>query len=172
MTLESRGIKINGSPINNIRYADDAAILAATLEDLQEMMDRIGDMGKCFGLKIKATKTKLMVISCQPIIIAVLTADGKIIERVSRLHYLGATINKRWNCYEKVKLRTNYAKTTFFKLKYLLLARSLLLTLRLRVIKCYIWPILLYSAEMWSLKLRTLNTSAVSLEGANITFLN
>jgi len=42
---ESRGIKINGSSINNIRYADDTAILAPTLEDLQEMIYRIEDMG-------------------------------------------------------------------------------------------------------------------------------
>jgi len=63
---ESREIKINGSPINNIRYADDTAMLAATLEDLQKMMDRIEDMGKRFGLKINATKTKLMVIGRQP----------------------------------------------------------------------------------------------------------
>jgi len=59
---ESRGININGSPINNIRYADDTAILAPTLEDLQETMDKIEDMGKRFGLKINATKIKLMVM--------------------------------------------------------------------------------------------------------------
>jgi len=76
---------------------------------------------------------------------------------VSRLKYLNATINEGWDCDEEVKLRTNYAKATFFKLKNLLLARSLSLALRLRVIKCYIWPILPYGAETWSIKVRTLN---------------
>lgn len=154
---ESGGIKINGVPINNIRYADDTAILAPTLEDLQQIINKIGDMGNRFGLKINAAKTKLMVIGRQPIINTALTVDGNIIERVPRFKYLGAMINERWDCDEEVKLRTNYAKSTFFKLKNFLLARSLPLTLRLRVVKCYIWPILLYGAETWSLKARTLN---------------
>lgn len=48
---ESRGIKINGIPINNTRYAGDTAILAPTLEDLQQIMS-----------KINAIKTKRMII--------------------------------------------------------------------------------------------------------------
>lgn len=154
---ESRGIKVNGIPIDNIRYADDTAILAPTIVDLQHMIDRIDAIGKQFGLTINATKTKLMVIGRQPTINSVLTIDGNIIERVSRFKYLGAMINERWDCDEEVKLRINYAKTTFFKLKNFLLARSLPLTLRLRVIKCYIWPILLYGVETWSLNVGTMN---------------
>jgi len=56
-----------------------------------------------------------------------------------------------------LKLRKNYAKTTFFKLKNFLLACSLPLALRLREVKYYIWPILLYGAETWPLTAGTLN---------------
>ncbi|ENN78857.1 hypothetical protein YQE_04688, partial [Dendroctonus ponderosae] len=135
----------------------DVCMLHRNLEDLQQIMDRIEAMGKSYDLKINATKAKLMVIGRQPIINTALTVDGNIIERVSRLKYLGAMINERWDCDEEVKLRTNYARTTICKHKNFLLTRSLPLALRLRVVKCYIWSILLYGAETWSLKARTLN---------------
>lgn len=35
------GIKVNGKPINNIRYADDTAVLANNREDLQDILDRV-----------------------------------------------------------------------------------------------------------------------------------
>lgn len=34
-------IKVNGKPINNIRYADDTTFLASNLEDLLDILDRV-----------------------------------------------------------------------------------------------------------------------------------
>jgi len=36
-------IKVNGIPINNIRYADDTVILADSANDLQTLLDRINE---------------------------------------------------------------------------------------------------------------------------------
>ncbi|KAF2898512.1 hypothetical protein ILUMI_07664 [Ignelater luminosus] len=43
---QTRGIKINGIPINSIRYADDTAILAGNIEDLQTLLNNINTLGK------------------------------------------------------------------------------------------------------------------------------
>jgi len=58
---------------------------------------------------------------------------------------------------EKFKIRIGQAKTAFMKLKNVMLSRTLPMALRLRVVKCYVWSILLYGAETWSIKVRTLN---------------
>ena len=150
------GIKINGKPINNIRYADDTAILANNLEDLQDILDRVTEVGEQFGLSINITKTKMMIISRQEFNNINLTINGEAIERVAKFKYLGATLNEKWDCDEEVKIRIGTAKTTYLKMKNILLQRTLPVCLRLRVIKCYIWPILLYGVETWSLKVRTL----------------
>lgn len=151
------GIKVNGKPINNIRYADDTAILANNLEDLQNMLDRIVEVGVQFGLRINIAKTKMMIISRQEFGNINLTINGEAIERVSRFKYLGATLNEKWDCDEEVKTRIGIAKATYSRMRNILLQRTLPVDLRLRVIKCYVWPTLLYGVETWSLKVRTLN---------------
>lgn len=39
------GIKVNGRPINIIRYADDTLPIAESLKDLQQMVDRVVKVG-------------------------------------------------------------------------------------------------------------------------------
>jgi hypothetical protein len=62
LTDRSEGIKINGVLINNIRYADDTALIAGTEEDLQILLDRATAECNNMGLKINTIKTKVMVI--------------------------------------------------------------------------------------------------------------
>lgn len=57
------GIKINGVWINNIRYADDAVLIADNIDDLQQMVNMVGEHSKSMGLNINTRKTKLMIIS-------------------------------------------------------------------------------------------------------------
>ena len=56
------GIKVNGKPINNDQYADDTAILANILEDLQNILDKITEVSEQFGLSINIAKTKMMIL--------------------------------------------------------------------------------------------------------------
>lgn len=153
---ENRGIQVNGIPISSIRYADDTAILANSPEDLQQSVDRVNQIGKQFGLTINKNKTKVMVIARHQSNITI-RIDGQKLDVVSKFVYLGATINQKWDCDEEVKLRIGRAKDIFHKLKNFFLARTLPLALRIRVVKYYVWPILLYGAETWSLKIKTLN---------------
>jgi len=49
------------------------------------------------------------------------------------------------------------AKAIFTKFDKYFLRQELPLNLRLHVIKCYIWPVLLCGAEIWSLNIKSLN---------------
>ena len=46
------GIKINETYINNIRYADDTVLIAESMEDLQELIDKIDHKRQQFRLSI------------------------------------------------------------------------------------------------------------------------
>ncbi|KAF2901560.1 hypothetical protein ILUMI_04627 [Ignelater luminosus] len=55
------GVQTGGQTINNIRYADDTATMAETIEELQEMLNRIHAESLGWGLKINKQKTKMMI---------------------------------------------------------------------------------------------------------------
>ena len=52
--------KTGGRVINDIKFADDAAITAKTQEELQEMVNRLVDAGRKYGMKIKIDKLQVM----------------------------------------------------------------------------------------------------------------
>jgi len=41
-----REVKIGGKIVNNVRYADDTAINAENMEDLQMLLDRVNEAGR------------------------------------------------------------------------------------------------------------------------------
>ena len=57
------GVKINGENINNIRYADDAVLIADSEENLQRLLDITIEKSEEMGLTLNVKKTECMVIS-------------------------------------------------------------------------------------------------------------
>ena len=53
------GIKISGRNINNLRYADDATLMAESEEELKSLLMRVKESGKA-GLKLNIQRTKIM----------------------------------------------------------------------------------------------------------------
>jgi len=54
------GLRIGGRVINNLLYADDVVLIATSLEDMQELVDRVRASNEKVGLLINADKTKVM----------------------------------------------------------------------------------------------------------------
>lgn len=57
------GIRVRDEIVNNIRYADDTAFLAESMEDFQSLMDAVNDACIRYGLTINTIKIKLMIVS-------------------------------------------------------------------------------------------------------------
>ena len=53
------GINIIRRNINNLRYADDATLMAESEEELKSLLMRVKESGKA-GLKLNIQKTKIM----------------------------------------------------------------------------------------------------------------
>ena len=54
------GIKIAGSNINNLRYADGTTLMAESEEELKSLLMKVKEEGEKAGLKFNIQKTKIM----------------------------------------------------------------------------------------------------------------
>ena len=54
------GIKIAGTNINNLRYADDTALMAESEEELKSLLMKVKEESENVGLKLNIQKTKIM----------------------------------------------------------------------------------------------------------------
>ena len=57
------GIKIAGRNINNLRYADDAILMAESEEELKSLLMKVKKESEIAGLKLNIQKTKIMASS-------------------------------------------------------------------------------------------------------------
>jgi len=57
--------KIGGQITHTVKYADDLVILAKEEKVLQDMIDKLIEIGRCYGMEMNVEKTKLMRISRQ-----------------------------------------------------------------------------------------------------------
>ena len=49
-----------------MKYADDLEFLAKEHKVLQDMTDKLTEIGRCYGMEMNVAKTKVMKISRQP----------------------------------------------------------------------------------------------------------
>ena len=54
------GIKIAGRNINNLRYADDAILMAESEEELKSLLMKVKEESEKADLKLNSQKTKIM----------------------------------------------------------------------------------------------------------------
>ncbi|CAH2267750.1 jg15167 [Pararge aegeria aegeria] len=147
----SDGISINGKTLNNIRYADDTILIADSLEGLQNIVNSVASVSAEYGININTKKTKFMEISRTPELINSLYLNGQVLERVSKFRYLGTMVDDKGDHSLEVRCRIEQARNTFSRLKRVLCDRNLSIALRTRIARCYVFSVLLYGVEAWTL---------------------
>ena len=146
------GVKVGGQNVNNIRYADDTVLIADSEEGLQRLLQEVKEASEGKGLSINVSKTECMVVSKkQERVRCDLDMDGIRIKQVDQFCYLGSWITSDGRCDREIKYRIGEAKRGFNEMKSLLKNRKLSLQSRKRMVKSYIWSILLYGCETWTI---------------------
>uniref|UniRef100_A0A2A4JBK9 Reverse transcriptase domain-containing protein n=1 Tax=Heliothis virescens TaxID=7102 RepID=A0A2A4JBK9_HELVI len=146
------GVVVNGLPINNLRYADDTILLASGFEDLQGLLRRVDNISANYGLSINLIKTKVMIVGkslSSPI--PDLVVRNQTVQRVHSNKYLGCIVNDQNNHSVEIKCRIEQARSAFMKLSHMLCNRSLKISTRVRLARCYVFSVLLYGVEAWTL---------------------
>jgi hypothetical protein len=154
---DQKGIIIGGEIINNIRYADDTVILAENIDDLQELINRVDMECTNWGLSINIDKTKYMVTSKVDIGATQLILNQQPLQRVQRFKYLGCWITQNLDPSFEIRCRIEQARNSFQKFKPLLSNNSLNLEIREKFTRCYVWSVLLYGCETWTLNADIMN---------------
>ena len=99
MEEEQGGIKISGRNINNLRYADDATLMAESEEELKSLLMRVKEESEKVGLKLNIQKTKIM--ASDPI--TSWEIDGETVDTVSDLILLASKITADGECSHDIK---------------------------------------------------------------------
>ena len=86
------GIKIARININNLRYADDTALMAENNEDLKGPLMKVKEESENVGLQLSIQKSKIMASGP----ITSWQIDGETMETVTRLYFLGLQNHCRW----------------------------------------------------------------------------
>ena len=104
------------------------------------------------GLQLNAKKTECMVITKKSgVPTCNLTCKGEQIKQVETFQYLGCKITPDGKCDTEVKKRIAMSKDTFTKMKSVFTNRNISLSTKLNTLKAYVWSVLLYGCECWTL---------------------
>jgi len=161
------GVLVNGMVINNIRYADDTALIANSEEGLQKLVNIVTEASLEEGLEINCKKTFCMVVcKSQQTPKCNVKCNNAPIEQVDSFNYLGSLLTADGRCRSEIKRRIAIAKSSFNQMKSIFTDRKLSTRLKIRLLKCYIWSVLLYGCESWTLSAETTK----NLEAAEMWF--
>ena len=109
------------------------------------MIDKLVEIGRCYGMEMNVGKTKVMRSSRQPSPVKIMI-NQKQLENVESFKCLGSILTNDRRCTCEIKCRITMAKAAFNK-KMTLFTSTLDLELRKKLVKCYVWSIALYGAE-------------------------
>jgi hypothetical protein len=80
------------------------------------MIDKLIEIGRCYGMEMNVGKTKVMRISRQPTPVTI-KMDQKQLENVKCFKYLGSLLTDDGRCTCEIKSRIAMAKAAFNKKK-------------------------------------------------------
>ena len=141
------GIKIAGSNINNLRYADDTTLMAES-EELKSLLMKVKEESEKVGLKLNIQKTKIMESS--PIISWEI--DRETMETVSDFILGGSKITADGGCSHEIKRCLLLGRKAMTNLDGILKSRDITLPTKVHLVKAMVFPVVTYGCESWTIK--------------------
>lgn len=151
LNWEGKGLKIDGTFLNHLRFADDIVLISTDIGELNAMMHDLNEKSKEIGLKMNLSKTKVMT-NTQNII----TVDNTIIEKVEQYVYLGHIIkNGKENQLAEIKRRIKLTWAAFGKLSFILKDKNIPMHLKRKTYDSCILPVATYGLETMAITRKT-----------------
>ena len=135
--------------LRELLFADDAAFVCHSQEDLQCILNKLQIMCRKFSLVISIKKTVIMTQNVdQPTTILL---NNQVLDEVSEFTYLGSTTTSNLCLDKELNTRIGKAATTFSRLTSRAWNnRKLTLKTKILIHQACILSILLYGAETWT----------------------
>ena len=131
------GIKIARRNINNLRYADDATLMAENEEELKSLLMKVKEESEKVSLKLNIQKIKIMasgpIISWQ--------IDG---ETVSDFIFLGSKITADGDCSHEIKRHLLLGRKVMTNLDSIFKSKDITLPTKFHLVKAMVFPVGMY----------------------------
>jgi hypothetical protein len=120
---------------------------------MRNVLHRVDATGNNAGLKLNAKKTKVMHItgpgSQGPQQIRI---NGTDLEKITDFKYLGSIKASDGTCTKDIKCRIGMAKQKMVQFNNIWKDKGVPRELKIRILKCLIWPVVLYGSKAWALR--------------------
>ena len=140
---EQAGIKIAGTNINNLRYADDTTLMADSEKELQSLLMKVKEESEKVGLKLNIQKTKIMASGP----ITSWQIDGGKAETVADFIFLGSKITADGGCRHEIKRGLLFGKKVMTNLDSIFKSRDITLPTKVCLVKVMVFPVVMYGCE-------------------------
>ena len=142
------GIKIAGTNVNNLRYADDTTLMAESEEEPKNLLMKVKEESEKVGLKLNIQKTKIMASGP----ITSWQIDGETVETVSVFIFLGSKITADGDCSHEIKRCLLLGRKVMTNVDSIFKSRDINLLTKVRVVKVMVFPVVTYGCENWTVK--------------------
>ena len=145
------GIRLGGTLVNNLRFADDIDLIDEDYRSLQEQLEKTRAVVEQAGLILNVGKTKTMAFSDRKIEQEI-QIESKNVENVDKFEYLGSLLSWDNNCSEEIRRRIGKAAGAMASLRHVWNGKKLTVQNKLRILTACVFSVLLYASETWTLK--------------------
>ena len=127
-------------------------MIAESEQNLQDMLDTVVEVSDNKGLALNISKTESMTVSKKTQNPAcTLQSGGQQVKQVDKFKYLGYLLTSDGRCTPEVQKRVAVAKVTFKGMTPLMNNRNIGMDTKMRILKSYVWSVLLYGCECWTI---------------------
>ena len=128
------GIKIARRNINDLRYADDASLMAES-EELKNLLMKVKEESEKAGLKLNIQKTKIMASGP----ITSWQTDGETMEIVADFIYLGFKITADGDCSHEIKICLLLGRKAITNIDSILKSRDITLPTNIQLVQTMVF---------------------------------
>ena len=145
--------EIHGEGFWELLFADDLVVTARSEDELQNRIIRWQEKLESQGLRVNARKTEVMACckeGGQQVVIR--DARENTLQQVQSFKYLGSTLTETGGCEKEVKERIKSGWSKWKEVKGVVCDRRMPRSVKSKVYKTMVRPVLLYGAETWALR--------------------
>ena len=130
------GIKIPGTKINNLRYADDTTLMAENEKELKSLLMKVKEESEKVGfLKLNIQKTKIMASGP----ITLWQIDGETMKTVTDSIFLGSKITADGDCSHEIKRHLLLGRKVMTNLDSIFKSRDITLPKNVHLVKAMVF---------------------------------
>ena len=141
-------IKIAKRTVNNLRYADDTALMAESKKELKSLLMKVKEESEKVGLKFNIQKTKIIASG----LITSWEIDGETVETVSDFIFWVSKITADGDCSHEIKRCLLLGRKIMTNLDSIFKSRDITLPTKLCLVKAMVFPVVMYGCESWTVK--------------------